>query len=240
MKLSRYKRSSELSYTLGATLVYELLKTHPELIRRVFLRPNIPHGADLDSLLSQLRDQNIEILESAKAFNVLDAKGSCLLIAEFTKPSSQLNPAAPHLVLINPSDAGNLGTIMRSAAAFGFTNLAIITPAVDPYQPKTIRASMGAIFHLNLQEFTSYDEYLASYGQNRACYAFMLDNHAIQLPDLTLNNQNFALIFGNEASGLPSNFATKATPVYIPQSSNVDSLNLSVATSIALYQFHQK
>ena len=240
MKLSRYKRSAEQSYALGATLVYELFKTHSELIRRVFLRPDITCGTDLAALLDQLRAQHIDIVESTKAFNVLDAKESCLLIAEFTKPANQLDSATSHLVLVNPSDAGNLGTIMRSATAFGFTNLAIITPAVDPYQPKAIRASMGAVFHLNLQEFTSFDEYLAAYGQDRACYAFMLDNQAIQLPDLTLNDQKIALIFGNEASGLPADFVTKATPVYIPQSSNVDSLNLSVATSIVLYQFRQK
>ena len=239
MKLSRYKRDFTHSYALGATLVYELLAVHPELIQRVFLRPDITPGADLADLLAKLKAHHIETIETTKAFNVLDAKDNCLLIAEFTKPATKLS-AGPHLVLVNPSDSGNLGTIMRSATAFGFTNLAIISPAVDPYQPKVVRASMGAAFHLNIQEFPSFEQYRASVNQDRKYYAFMLNPNAIQLPDLKLSDDNFSLVFGNEAAGLPPEFAEIATPVFIPQSSAVDSLNLSVATSLALYQFRQK
>lgn len=238
MKLSRYKHDSEVSYALGATLVFELLRSQPSLIRRVFLRPNTKHGADLEQILAELRAKNIEIIETTKAFNILGAKDSCLLAAEFTKPTAKLDFSAsqPHLVLVNPSDAGNLGTIMRSAAAFGYQNLAIITPAVDPYDPKTIRASMGAVFHLNIQQFASFADYRAN-DQARALYAFMLNPNAKQLNELTLADQHYALIFGNEAAGLPAEFAQIAQPIFIPQSSNVDSLNLSVATSIALYNF---
>ena len=237
MKLARYKTSNPNSYALGATLTYELFNSRPELIQRVFLRPNIKHGEDLEQLLEKLQQHHIEIIESTKVFNVLDAKDNCLLIAEFKKPSHQLENTN-HVVLVNPSDAGNLGTIMRSAAAFGFQNLAIILPAVDAFNPKTIRASMGAVFHLNIEIFANIEEYLAKYGDNRALYAFMLKSDAQTLEQVQ-PTQDYSLIFGNEASGLPTDFAEKtgATPIFIPQSSNVDSLNLSVATSIALYHF---
>ena len=239
MKLSRYKRNSSTSYALGATLTYELFKTKPELIQRVFLRPEIKKGEDLTNLIAKLRDSNIEIIESQKPFNVLDAKEDCLLIAEFTKTSQQLDQNAPHIVLVNPSDAGNLGTIMRSAAAFGFKNLAIITPAVDFCAPKTIRASMGAAFHLNIQEFSSIEEYRQQ-NTERPLYAFMLNSAAQHLAEAAQSAPNrYSLVFGNEASGLPANFADFCQPVFIPQSSEVDSLNLSVATSIALYTFRQ-
>ncbi len=237
MKLARYKTSNPYSYALGATLTYELLNSRPELIQRVFLRPNIKHGDGLEQLLAKLQQHHIEIIESTKVFNVLDAKDNCLLIAEFEKPSQQLADTN-HVVLVNPSDAGNLGTIMRSAAAFGFQNLAIVLPAVDAFSPKTIRASMGAVFHLNIEIFANIEEYLTKYGQNRALYAFMLKPDAKTLEQVQPTD-NYSLIFGNEASGLPTDFAEKtgATPIFIPQSSNVDSLNLSVATSIALYHF---
>ncbi len=239
MKLARYKNSSPYSYALGATLTLELLNSHPELIQRVFLRPNIKHGEDLQQIINQLAAHHIEIIESTKAFNILDAKDSCLLAAEFQKPAQELTVAAPHVVLVNPSDAGNLGTIMRSAAAFGFQNLAIVLPAVDAFSPKTIRASMGAAFHLNIEIFTNIDAYLAKYGQNRTLYAFMLNSTAQTLEKIAKSAANYSLVFGNEASGLPKDFAEKtgATPIFIPQSSNVDSLNLSVAASIALYHF---
>lgn len=247
MKFSRYKRDMPFSYALGATLSYELLKTNPNLIRRVFLRPNIKHGDDLAKIINQLKAQNIDISESNKAFNVLGAKENCLLITEFDKPTSTLSydTTTPQIALVNPSDTGNLGTIMRSAVAFGYQNIAIITPAVDAYDPKTIRASMGAVFHLNIQTFPSFDDYLESCTKNnptssRTLYSFMLAKTAHTLPQVTPQNKNYTLIFGNEASGLPADFATKTQPVFIPQSENVDSLNLSVAASIAMYHFCQK
>ena len=241
MKLTRYKHDFEYSYALGATLVFELLKTNPALIKRVFIRPDIKHGEDLEKILSALQAKHIEVIETTKAFNILGAKDNCLLAAEFKKPDSplQFTPEAPHLVLVNPSDSGNLGTIMRSAVAFGYENLAIITPAVDPYDPKVIRASMGAVFHLNIQQFATFEDY-AKLNANRKYYAFMLDDTAKQLSELHLEDSNYALIFGNEAAGLPSDFAHITQPIFIPQSSNVDSLNLSVATSIALYTFRNK
>lgn len=237
MKLTRYKRESSYSYTLGATLTYELLKTHPELIQRVFLRPNIKHGNDLEQIIAELRQHHIEIIESTKAFNILNAKSNCLLIAEFQKPDTQLDYSTdnPHIVLVNPSDAGNLGTIMRSAVGFGYQNLAIILPGVDPYDPKTIRASMGAVFHLNIQTFESFQAYQNPFT-TRTYYAFMLDSAAKRLTNVNPTSKNYSLIFGNEASGLPSEFATFTTPIFIPQNQKIDSLNLSVAASIAMFE----
>ncbi len=242
MKLSRYKHDSPFSYTLGATLSYELLKTSPELIRRIFLRPNIQFGDDLTRILNDFHQHQKEVIESNKAFNILNAKDNCLLIAEFTKPSTPLSydQDQPHIVLINPSDAGNLGTIIRTAVAFNFYNIAIITPAVDPYHPKTIRASMGAIFHLNIKLFERFDDYLQSGANSRALYSFMLNPNAQTLESTTQPTGNYSLIFGNEASGLPPEFAQKTKPIYIPQSSNVDSLNLSIAVGIALHHFNNQ
>ena len=253
MKLSRYKRTSPVSYAFGATIVYELIKTHPELITRVFLRPDIKHGEDLERILAELKQRNVEIIESTKAFNILGAKDNCLLAAEFKKPAPyhQVNYVEPHVVLVNPSDAGNVGTIMRSAVAFGFKNLVVVEPCVDPYDPKTIRASMGAIFHLNVEFSPSFDDYNSAYGCEdwyedptpddiRQCYAFMLNPNAAPLSQITPPSNNYySLVFGNEATGLPKDFCDNkyqnVIPVYIPQSPNVDSLNLSAAASIALH-----
>lgn len=249
MKLSRYKRDSSFSYALGATLSYELLKANPGLIRRAFLRPAIQRGDDLTEIVNRLKQRHIEITESPKAFNVLGAKENCLLITEFDKPAPKLNHAtdASHIVLVNPSDAGNLGTVMRTAAAFDYQNIVIITPAVDAYDPKTIRASMGAIFHLNIQTFPTFGDYLEACSKNqpeegrpRALYSFMLNQNAQTLAQAAPQDSNYALIFGNEATGLPTDFAAKTQAVFIPQSQNVDSLNLSVAASIAMYHFSQQ
>ena len=234
MKLAKYKHTSETSYALGATLVAELLKTHPELITRVFLRPTEKRGDDLNQIIANLEKRHIEIIESTKAFNILGAKDNCLLAAEFKKPN-QSQTGSARIILVYPSDAGNLGTIMRSAAAFGYDNLTIVTPAVDPYDPKVIRASMGAVFHLNVTQINNYD----NLNLEAPSYAFLLNPDAVAFESLAKTDAKPTLIFGNEAAGLPDDFVAKtgATPVYINQSKNVDSLNLAVAASIAMHYF---
>lgn len=237
MKLSRYKHSSPVSYAFGATLCYELLKTRPDSITRVFLRPTTKQGDDLIKLIKNLKDHKIEIIDSAKAFNILGAKDNCLIIAEFTKFVNHLNPNANHLVFVNPSDAGNLGTIIRTAASQNFNNIAIVDPAVDHFDPKVIRATMGAIFHLNIERFPTFADYQTTH--NRKNFAFMLDAKSQPAENFTNTKEAYSLIFGNEAAGLPADFADKCQPVILRQSNKVDSLNLSIAAGIAMYLFQQ-
>lgn len=247
MKLQKYKRDSEVSYAMGATLVAELLKTHPDAITRVFLRPVEKHGEDLEKILADLKQRGVEIIESTKAFNILGAKDNCLLMAEFFKQglvnTDKVSAEASYfskVVLVHPSDSGNLGTIMRSAAAFGYNFLQIVEPAIDPYDPKVIRASMGAIFHLQVSTMGEEDYYMNADRENS--FAFLLDDKAKALESIDAEqykHDRITLIFGNEAAGLPGDFCKKtgATPIFIRQSENVDSLNLGVAASIAMHYF---
>lgn len=238
MKFARYKHDSSVSYTLGATLTYELIKNAPERITRIFLRPNIKHGNDLDAIIEEARRLKLTIIESDKPFNVLGSKDNCLLMAEFAKIDQSLDNTQNHIVLVNPSDAGNLGTIMRTAAGMNYQNLAIVGQAVDFYDPKAIRSSMGAMFHLNIKTYPTIEEYLEE-NSNRELFAFMLDAKSRSIEDIAPET-TYSLIFGNEAAGLPDDFADFCQPVIIPQSNQIDSLNLSVAASIAMYEFSKK
>jgi TrmH family RNA methyltransferase len=117
--------------------------------------------------------------------------------------------------------------------------LAIITPAADIYDPKVVRASMGALFKMNFQLFPSFDDYVHSFPL-RELYPFMTDG----INDInTINTGTHTiktLIFGSESSGLPASFAETGTSVKIPQTGMVDSLNLSVAVGIGLYEFSKQ
>ncbi len=141
------------------------------------------------------------------------------------------------MVLVNPSDAGNLGTIIRSCVGFGITNLAMIEPAADIFHPKVVRASMGAVFHMNYEYFSCFDQYLQEYGNEREHYPFMLNGkHALE----TLKHPKvkaFSLIFGNEASGLDDSYLHIGKSVVISHAHTIDSLNLSLAAGIGMYEF---
>lgn len=236
MKLQRYKHDLDVSYALGTTLTFELVKCHPEQVTRVFFSSSTEPSEGIERLTKLCEKSKISIERNDKAFHILTPKGNCFVIGEFRKHTSPLTESS-HIVLVNPSDAGNLGTILRTAVGFGITDIAIIKPSVDFFDPKTVRASMGAIFHVNLESFDSFDEYCRRFPGN-ARYAFML-SASEPITDVSVR-EPFSLIFGNEATGLPAQFADSCTAVVIKHSSDIDSLNLPMAAGIALFEFTRK
>lgn len=235
--MKRYRREDEVSYALGITLTFELLKFCREYATRVYVHSSMQKGESLDKLTALCKEANVPMEYSDKPFNILSQKENCFIIGEFKKFSKKVSKDGNHVVLHNPSNAGNMGTIMRSAAGFGITDLVIITPAVDHFDPKTVRASMGAIFHLNISVFSSFEEYVKEYG-NRQLYPFMLKAKK-KLSELEVKKP-YSLIFGNEATGLPDSFLEVGTSVIISHSGRIDSLNLPIAASIALYEATKK
>ena len=135
--------------------------------------------------------------------------------------------------MVNPGDMGNLGTIIRTMIGFGIEDLAIIRPGVDIFDPKAIRASMGAMFQIRFKYYDSFDDYLKEHQHNIYCLmlkgATSIHHTPIQKP--------YSVVFGNESSGLPDEFLNYGKSVLIPHTSRIDSLNLSMALGITLYEF---
>lgn len=237
MPMEKYEKSNDTTYALGTTLTIELLKRKIELAKRIYISPKQKRDDTYNLIVSLSKENKIPLIENnEKIFRALSEKDNCMVIAEFKKEKGTLDKDSNHIVLVNPSNKGNLGTIFRSAAAFSYRDIAIITPAADHFDPKTVRSSMGAIFSLNIATFPSFEEYLSLYG-DRHFYPFLLKAETY-LPDVK-KEVPYSLIFGNEATGLPDSFYQIGTPIKIPQSSLVDSLNLDNAVSIALYSFSQ-
>ena len=229
--VKRYRKEDDHSYTLGTTLTIELLKTQPDKVVCVYYHSQL---RDLSVIEPMCKEHNIPLVQSDKAFNILSQKENCFCIGEFVKSEFALDPNCNHVVLVNPSNAGNLGTILRSMAGFGVEDLAIVSPGVDIYDPKTVRSSMGALFHIRFHYFDSFDEYVKVCGK-REFYPFMLK----ATTTLKQAQPTFpcSLVFGNEATGLPDSFLDVGTPLIIRHTDHIDSLNLPIAASIALFQF---
>jgi len=231
-----YKKDHELSYTSGAFATIELLQSRPELLRKVFL-----HSAceDREQLELACARHGIPVMYSDEAFRRIKQKENIYVVGVFEKYAQVLDASRAHAVLVNPADMGNLGTIIRTLAGLNITDLAVISTAADIFHPKTVRASMGALFHLRFEAFEDFADYMARFPDH-ARYPFMLDGDA--LTDVIQREQNplFALIFGNEARGLPLEYASIGQAIRIPQSPLTDSLNLSVAVGIGAYAFASK
>lgn len=229
--VKKYKKTDERSYALGATVTMELLNARPDRARCVYVSPK----SQVSAVVDKARALGVPVVESEKAFNILSPKENCFVIGEFDKFEERASGARNHIVLVQPSNSGNLGTIMRDVAAFDCADLIIIRPAVDPFDPKTVRASMGAVFNIAFKCFDSFDNYIAEYG-DREVKPFMLCGAPFKQFDFDANKK-YALVFGNEATGLPDEFA-RFGALRIEQSHKVDSLNLSVAASVALYKLY--
>lgn len=233
-KYKKYNKKEDYSYTLGAFPTYELLESDKK-VEMVFIDDKYN---DKENLIKILRDKNIAYEIAPNQIKKLSNKDNTFVIGIFKKESPEITKNNNHVVLHNISDMGNLGTIMRSMLAFSVFDLALVGNVADVYNPKTIRASMGAFFKLRISYYETMEDYINSH--NNKLYLFMLSkdckdsiyNKKIQSP--------YSLVMGNEGSGLPEDFSKYGEKIFIPQSEFVDSLNLPIATSIGLYEFRRQ
>ncbi len=232
--MKKYKKNDLESYTLGTTLTLELLNKKIEYVTRVYIHSKQEENETYRRIIDICNKNKIEVIYSDKVINNLSDKENCYVIGVFKKYRMMLNKDSNHIVLVNPSNMGNLGTIIRSSVGFNVSNIAIIKPGVDVYDPKVIRSSMGAIFNANIEYFESFDDYYSLYN-NRNIYPFML-KAKVKLQDIKCERV-FSLVFGNEATGLNDSYLEVGTPVIIKHSNKIDSLNLDNAVAIALYEF---
>jgi TrmH family RNA methyltransferase len=133
-------------------------------------------------------------------------------------------------------DPGNAGTLIRSAEAAGAHGVIFCRGSVDVTNPKTVRASAGALFHVPVVEGCDPQEVLGVLGdlglQRIAAVA-----HGGERPDRVDLALPVALVFGNEAWGLPADVLSGVdTAVTIPMPGRSESLNLGMAASILLYE----
>ena len=146
------------------------------------------------------------------------------------------------LVLVQLQDPGNMGTIIRSAEAFGVTAILTTRETVSPFNPKAVRASAGSIFRIPIFQGFKEPELLETFKAHRiATVATSLqaqqsiETHPLHPP--------LALYIGREAAGLPeSTLAACQCQVRIPMNESVQSLNVAIATGILLYEIrrHEK
>jgi len=148
---------------------------------------------------------------------------------------SQLNAAPLVLILDGLQDPGNLGTILRSAEAFGASGVLSLSGTVSAWNPKAVRASAGSVFRLPLLALSAQE-----------CFARLLEAgvkiwtttvREAQPADLVDLAGPVGLLIGNEGNGVSDHLAAKASGrLTIPCPSPVESLNAAVAASVLLYE----
>lgn len=144
------------------------------------------------------------------------------------------------ILLYAMQDPGNLGAVIRSAVAFGAETLIVSTDCADLYNPKTVRAAMGSLFHLNIltvEDFASAVRALQSIG--RRVLAAELRDGAVALDEANLRSDD-CIIIGNEGHGIPEEISAMCdASVYLPISSGAESLNAASAASVFLWELQK-
>jgi len=236
--LESYSRNLDYSYALGLFPASELMRKRPELAKRLLVSSKAENSLGLQALREMCRQYGVREENADRVLSRISGKDNCFAAVVFDKFQGEMT-SGNHLVLHHPSDKGNLGTMLRTALGFGYTDIAIIRPAADAFDPHVVRASMGAIFGLNVRYYDDFADYRAEFP-NHALYPFMLDASVPLSEGVKQKKTPFALIMGNEGSGLPQEFAQMGQAVRIPHSGEIDSLNLSIAAAIGMYAFAQE
>lgn len=140
------------------------------------------------------------------------------------------------VVGVDVRDPGNAGTLVRSTEAAGAHGVIFCRGSVDVTNPKTVRASAGALFHVPVVEGVVPQEVLGVLG-DLGLKRIAAVAHDGERPDRVDLNRPLALVFGNEAHGLPADVLDMVdTRVTIPMPGRSESLNLGMAASILLYE----
>ena len=156
-----------------------------------------------------------------------------LKIPESVPPKATGTPFT--LLLDRVADPGNMGTILRTAWAVGLDSCWLVKGSADPFSPKSIRSGMGAQFALNIHQFDSLDEAVATakeFGvQNIWC---TMPSDGVSIFDDSFQCSGSVLIIGNEANGISNPKLGRA--VTIPMPGHAESLNAAQAATVFLVE----
>lgn len=145
-------------------------------------------------------------------------------------------PAGPVLYLAGIGDPGNVGTLIRAAAALGAAAAVLGPDTADPYSAKALRATMGAIFQIPLF-LTVNPETIVAWAEKNDLPVICADAHKGGVVwDADLARQ-FVLVLGSEREGVPHRLldATSET-IMIPQAAGTESINVAIAGAVILYE----
>lgn len=230
-KLQQKKYREELGHFLveGEHLVLELQKAAAQIPE--LKKSEVYVTEAYENWPTDFRKNLITEKQMAQISDTKTPQG-ILAVVPFLPSSSSPIKAERAVYLHEVQDPGNLGTILRTLAWFGNFRLLLSPNSVDPYNPKVVRSSMGAIFHLSMELDVPLDS-LKTRFKKIAC----LDMQGKPLSDATLKDFD-CYLFGNEARGVPRENLTdlNAQAFTIQGCGAIESLNLASAVNMCVYE----
>lgn len=181
-----------------------------------------------------------EIVKDKEFEKLSDTVNPQGISAVFHKPKKQLYPDCGLMIALeNISDPGNVGTILRNCDWFGIKGIIIGENCAETYNPKTIRASMGSIFHLNINENEKLIPFLNNY-KPKGYKVFSTDLNGSNLYETKIDTKSI-IVFSNEANGPSSELLNISDKIItIPKYGNAESLNVASSSAVILSHLVKK
>jgi len=223
--LSQKKYRDEFGefFVEGIKSIEEAIKYNQEITNILYCPEMIEYELDIPGL-----KVSKEIIQ--KISDTLSPQG---IIAVCKIPKYEVTKKNKLVYLDRVQDPGNVGTIIRTADAFGFDGIILSKGCADVYSPKVVRSTMGSLFHIPIYQDYGIED-IKNIGNK--IYSAVLDTNNF------VSNMNivspFILVIGNEGSGISTEIRNITDEfVKINMEGNAESLNASIAAGILMYEF---
>lgn len=240
---AKHRKKHGLFLAEGIHIVEELLKSNWDA-QILIITHKAAESEDFAAILETASRRKIDIeTVTQKAISRLSTTESPQGIMAVAKlPADDIKHlVAQERILIadGVSDPGNLGTMIRTAVAFGFGGFISTPGAADIFNPKTVRATQGALFHLAVANHLDQDEIAKKIKPSHRIYALSAQGQS----DLQAVRpaSKFVLVVGAEISGVSKRLLDMSDLILrIPMPGPVESLNAAMASGIAMYEFARR
>jgi TrmH family RNA methyltransferase len=230
---SRQRSKSGQTLLDGAHLLDAFLATGKQPLH-VIVTEAVLSDHEVQALLAKIPGVPLTQLDDALFAKLSELKSLSGILALIALPQES---CAPHdssfcLLLEDIQDPGNLGSMLRSAAAAGCDAVYLSTGCADAWSPKVLRAAMGGHFVLNIQERADLLAVAAAFPGSLYAAALNARTSLYQSP----LQGRVAFAIGNEGAGLSAALLKAASPITIPMPGKVESLNAAAAAAICLFE----
>ena len=229
LRESKYRRETGCHFIEGDKLVREAL-TSGAALETVFVREGYPGERDFPCEMIEVTDGVMDALATAGTPQSLCA------VARTPAAALPKTFRGTVLLLEDVQDPGNVGTLIRTADALGAGAVILSPRCADPFSPKTLRASMGSVYHLPVYVADIPAAIRTLNAQGYTCLCGHLKGSEI-LPPKT---SKMALLVGNEGNGVTDASAVLCYCYRLPMPGKAESLNAAIFGSILLYELTRK
>ncbi len=257
--MKKKQKFSKGFYIYGRNVVQEAILNSLEYIREVFIVKDKNKNKDLKNIIDLAREKNIRVtsIDDKKAkqlfgevnYQGIGAYHTIFHYDVFDEAMDELDVEKNQSILIldGVEDVANFGAIIRSAAATGVSVICVPTHNQSPVNGVTFKTSAGTIHKVKIVQFSSTNQMINDVKE-RGFWVYGIDANTDNLDKYSAKSiweQDFdkksAFVIGSEGSGISQKAKENCDfLVPIPMENNVESLNVSVATAVVLYEWKRK